>query len=770
MEGEGFEIPVRLTLGDIKKQLREIKSDLAAATDPEEMARLSEKAGELKDNLMRVNEQSAVFASGSKFEQSANALGLMNSQLMSLDFDGAAESALLLQDRINSITPEEVTKQMQGLTQVFSTMGKVGGQVILGMIKNVGAMAKAFLSFGMQLMANPIFLIAAAIAALVGIIVLLLSKLGILKPILKAIGDFFGMIGDAIDWVIQQIKDFLDWIGLTNYAEEEAAQKAAEAAEKKADAWESFSKRRIIAIDQAIRMDQLDGKNTTKLELQKQALIRQTAKERIEALKLKYKAMVMSGDYDEEEIKKLKENIAEQRNVITSSINEAAYIRKKDAKERQEEAKKTAEEIEKDAAEKRKQGAERAKQYAAERIAAERQYKDAVLSLMEDGKEKELAIERERFKRLQEDTRKNEKLTAEEKLKFKAIYLEQEKQALQKIEQSYTEEQKAKEQEKVLQLAEIRARQFPKDLEAQLDYLEAQKQAELSAKELTEEEKTLIELKYNEEKAKKAEEFRDKEIQAELQKTEQLAQLAVLKNEDDLQAQLTLLEAQKEIELSNKELTEEEKALIEERYRQAREDAEKQAAEKRKKIEAEAMKATEAGLGALIDLNNLVFSLRSNKLKKGSEEEQKAAKRNFEINKKLQIAQATIQGVQAVLAAYSSGLAIPVIGNIAGPLYAVAAGIGALKNINAIKSTTFEGGAGGVSGETSAASSGAGEAGGTSAPAFNLYGQPNQGNNTQEGAAVQGQSANITVEISESEITKTQTKVLQYEKAATLNG
>lgn len=766
---EGFEIPVKLTLGDIKKQLREIKSELAAATDPEEMARLSEKAGELKDNLMRVNEQSAVFASGSKFEQSANALGLMNSQLASMDFEGAAESALLLQDRINSITPEEVTKQMQGLTQVFSTMGKVGGQVIMGMIKNVGAMAKAFLSFGMQLMAHPIFLIGAAIAALVGIIVLLLSKLGLLKPILKAIGDFFKMIGDAIDWVVQQIKDFLDWIGLTDFAAEDSARKHAEAAEKKADAYEKAGARITETLDHEIRMNQLSGKDTTKLEIQKQEVLRKTAKLRLDALKARYEENKLTEEMDAEELKALREKLEAQRAIIRQSNNEIEYIREKDRVDQKKEREEAAKEASEQDQAQRKQNAEKAKQWAADRLAAQRQYRDAELQLMEEGKEKELAQEKERFKRLLEDTKKNEKLTAQEKKDLKALYLLQEKEALSKIEEEYAGKEAEAAQKKALLLAEIEAKQNPLNLQARLDFIEAQKQAELSAKELTEEEKRLIELKYQEEAAAAVEEYRDKTLQDELKKTEQLAELALLKNEDDLNAKLTLLEAQKQIELSNKELTEEEKALIEERYRQAREDAEKEAADKRKKIEAEAMKATETGLTALMDLNNLVFSIRSNKLKKGSAEEEKAAKRNFEINKKLQIAQAVIQGVQATLAAYSSGLAIPVIGSVVAPVMAAAAALTALSNVNKIKSQTF-GGGDSAKADTGAASSGAAAGAQTSAPQFNLYGQANEGNNTKEGQTVQAVNVNVKTEISEAEITGTQSKVMQYEKAATLNG
>jgi len=350
------------------------------------------------------------------------------------------------------------------------------------------------------------------------------------------------------------------------------------------------------------------------------------------------------------------------------------------------------------------------------------------------------------------------------------VYLEQEKQALAKIEDNYKEIEKEKEQKQVLQLAEIRALQNPKDLQAQLDLLDAQKTAELQAKELTEQDKILIEQRYDGEKLKRIDEFKDKEILAELGKTERLAELALLKNEDDLGAQLTLLEAQKQIELSNKELTEEEKAIIEERYRKAKEEAEAKSAEKRKEIEQGVFKASEAGLNALTNLNDLVYSIKSSKLKKGSAEEEAAAKKNFETNKKLQIAIATIQGIQGVIAALSATSVIPEpFGTILKAANAVAVGVAAASNIAKIKATSYSGGGGG--GAASTPSSGGSSGAATAAPTYNLTGTPNQGNNTQEGGAVQGnQTANITVEISESEITKTQTKVLQYENSATLNG
>ena len=116
--------------------------------------------------------------------------------------------------------------------------------------------------------------------------------------------------------------------------------------------------------------------------------------------------------------------------------------------------------------------------------------------------------------------------------------------------------------------------------------------------------------------------------------------------------------------------------------------AEKEAAAK-KQAQADAINATQS-------LADSVFSLRMLKAKKGSAEELKIAKQQFTVNKALQLAQATMQGIQGVQAAFASGAAIPVGGLIAGPAFAAAAAIAAAANIASIASTQFEGGGGAV--------------------------------------------------------------------------
>jgi hypothetical protein len=398
MAQQAIEIPIKLGgLQQLKKEIREIKGELANATDPEQMQQLAQRAGELNDRLKDANEQVAVFSSGSKFESTSNALGLMGSQIRDLDFEGASQSAKLFAGSLKSISPAEIGTQLKGLISI------------------VGTMAKAFMSFGATLLTNPIFLIGAIIAGIVAIIVALMSKLGILKPVLNAIGKFFGAIGDAIDLVVQSIKDFLDWLGLTSFAEEEAAEAAAQAQEKRADAYKDASDKRITAIDQEIRMAQLEGKSTYKLELEKQRLIKATAYAYAKAYQMRIQNMVASGDYDAKEVADLKAKLKEQRTLMTTSNNEIQYIKKKhvvDAQKTEDEAHKKSVDAGKEANKKR---IEAQKEYAKNRAEVSRLIEDANIAIMADGEAKEIATINLKYKRAIEETQKNEKYLASEK-------------------------------------------------------------------------------------------------------------------------------------------------------------------------------------------------------------------------------------------------------------------------------------------------------------------------------------------------------------------
>ena len=437
MAQQAIEIPIKLGgLQQLKKEIREIKGELANATDPEQMQQLAQRAGELNDRLKDANEQVAVFSSGSKFESTSNALGLMGSQIRDLDFEGASQSAKLFAGSLKSISPAEIGTQLKGLISI------------------VGTMAKAFVSFGATLLTNPIFLIGAIIAGVVAIVAALMSKLGLLKPVLKAIGSFFSAIGDAIDVVIQSIKDFLDWLGLTNFAEEEAAEASVKAQEKRADAYKEAADKRVAAIDQEIRMAQLEGKNTYYLELEKQRLIKATAYEYAKSLSARIKLMVKSGDYDQKEVEDLQAKLKEQRTLITTSGNEISYIKKKhqvEDKQKEDEAHKKSIEAGKEANKKR---IEAQKEYAKNRVEVARMIEDANIAIMQEGEAKEIATINLKYKRAIAETLANEKYLQSEKDTIKKQLETQQASELAQIEadkkakaDAIIEEQKEKDKE-----------------------------------------------------------------------------------------------------------------------------------------------------------------------------------------------------------------------------------------------------------------------------------------------------------------------------------
>jgi len=408
-------------IAQIKKELRELKGELASATDPKQMAELAAKAGELSDQLKDANERVAVFASGSPFEQTNNALGLMGSQLMSLDFEGAAESSKLFASAAKGINGDVIAKSLKGLGTVVVQVGK------------------AFMSVGLSLLTNPIFLIAAAIAAIVAIIVLLMNKLGILKPILDAIGKVFKAIMVIIDAVVEGFKMLTDWLGLTAHAAEESAARQIKASEDTLAALEKTSESKIDAMDHEIRLAKIQGKDVAIAEAQKQKYIIETTQVRIDELSKQIKIHERLGDLEDEDLKKLKDSLSEQKKALREAGQDFEALREENKKKVEENAKKVEENRKKVWENSKKAQEEEAK----ERLAALRSIEDMQIELMDDGAEKELAANKLKYKRLIEDTLANEKLLSSEKIKLIELLKQQEFEDANAINQKQLEEANA---------------------------------------------------------------------------------------------------------------------------------------------------------------------------------------------------------------------------------------------------------------------------------------------------------------------------------------
>lgn len=164
-------------------------------------------------------------------------------------------------------------------------------------------------------------------------------------------------------------------------------------------------------------------------------------------------------------------------------------------------------------------------------------------------------------------------------------------------------------------------------------------------------------------------------------------------------------------------------------------------------------------------LVNLFYDLKRSKLEKGSAEDLKAAKRQFQINKALAIQSAIISGIQGVVNALSAQSVIPEpFGTILKVATAVGVGVAAAVNIAKIASTKFDesGGGGSVSADVGSVGSTA------SAPAIP------QPNNTvtqiKDDGSIDNKDTNkrlvIENKIVETDITQSQERVANIEATA----
>jgi hypothetical protein len=176
-------------------------------------------------------------------------------------------------------TMAENAGSIGGITSAF---GELGESVLSLDFKRAGVALKGlgtqFKAFGKVLLANPIFLIVAVVAAIVGAIIAFKDKV-------KILSDAFDFLAGILDTVIQALKDFLDWIGLTEFAERDQA----EARKKRAEENLANINEQSAAVqndyDRKIALMSAEGKATTELEIEKQKAILATNQLRVKELK-----------------------------------------------------------------------------------------------------------------------------------------------------------------------------------------------------------------------------------------------------------------------------------------------------------------------------------------------------------------------------------------------------------------------------------------------------------------------------------------------------
>jgi hypothetical protein len=309
------EIPLKITgIGAIKAELRDLKGQIADATDPKVMTALAQRAGELKDRLKDANEQIAVFTTGSKFEAVSNSFSMIGSDLASLDFEGANEKAQVFASNLAALNPQDLAKGFQAFT---------------GMIKTMGG---AFVKLGITILANPIFLLVGVIVAIVAAIVIFLNKIGVLEKVLS-------VLMAPINALINGFKALTDWLGLTDNAAEENAEavKAASESNIKAIEKEMEARKGLYDVTKDLSLEEISSiEDQLGVEIDRYATLEEL---QIEEERRKQQqrqdqidAMGELADMDEEQTKvylKLKDDEASAINKINQLAIQQANNRKK---------------------------------------------------------------------------------------------------------------------------------------------------------------------------------------------------------------------------------------------------------------------------------------------------------------------------------------------------------------------------------------------------------------------------------------------------------
>ena len=653
------EINIKLNgIAQIRSELKALKGELANATDPKQMEQLAERAGELSDKLKDANEKAAIFASGSRFEQTSNAFGLMKSQLMDMDFEGAADSAKLFAGNLGKIDAKTISSSLKGMGSMVAT---VGG---------------AFLKLGAQLLINPIFLIATVIIAVVAALYSLADKLGWVTKFVDFLTAAFKPLIDMVKW-------FLDLMGLTSFAADEALAKTTAALEE-----EKEKRQEVLGqMDQKIALLDAEGKSTLALRIERNKYLQEEINNNLKLLEV------------------MDNNFLNQTKLYKDTVKE----NKAKAQEIKVEEVKLNQEVISEG----KKAAEAQKQFLADRLAATRLIQDIELGLMQDGVEKELLANKYKYDRLREDLAKNEKLNKDERAKLNALYTQEAEQTANTINQKYVDAEKKKQAElsKVIKDAQLLRAQEEEDFFALYE------QNTRSAQQLEED---AVREKY-----------------------------------------FNLIEQAKQYGLDTQELEKRQQEEI----AKIQDEATAKAKEKQQKELQDKIKIAEDYTSSVNNLAETAFMLSDRFGKQDEISKEKRARRQFQIQKTMQLSSAILDGFKAASASIAMNPPVTPIG-IAALVATISASVATITKIATTQYGAKSAGGGGASGSTTPIGGGATPAT-SGTPSFSLFGQ---GNNMNTTSAPKDKETSLTVKavVVESDVTSTQNKVKKMQENATL--
>ena len=686
-------IPLKIQgIAQMKAELRELKGLIASATDPAQMTALAQQAGVLSDRIKDANDAVSVFASGSKFEQVSNGLGGIKDSLMSLDFEEAAEKSKTFATALGGINKTDITKSMKGMVDMTKTL------------------SGAFLKLGMTILMNPIFLIVAAVVAIIAVVALVLKSFGVLDDVIKAM-----MM--PINMLIAGFKALTDWLGLTAFAAEDNAAKTLAANEKVTESSKERTASMTADLGREIAEAKAAGKDTTKLEEEKSNVqIKGADKRRDSAYKALAAQRKLGEDADQETIKKLKKQIKEENELIKQGYSDKRVAKLTDIKaDADAEDKKQSE-----AAAKQKAANEK---YAAADKASMQQIAEA-RKIVTDSAKSAQQIELD-------DLKAAYAIKIAEAVKYKndtTALLDAQKIQETAIIAKYKAEDDAKKAEDDAKKKEANAKTIADTIAAEdARYLEIQRLSTSAA------------------------EFEKLQLQQAFE-----AKTAKLKEDDEL---YLLYKAEFQTKLDAIDTATVEKVKADEATKRAEQFATIQ----------KGLDAAKQGLSAIEGLTSLVQANKLKGVEKGSKEEEKIMKKQFKINKAMQLAGAVIDAGKAITASLaSSPIAIGPVPNPAGIASLAFAAITSATNIAKIAGTQFTSSSA-PSADTPGNIGGGGESTTAVAPASGpqLFGQANTGSQVNAGG---GTPNNITVTavVSETEITASQNNISNIQQNSVL--
>lgn len=428
-------LPLNTQIGELEDRLYALK--FAGQENTAEFQAISDRVAEMKLVIIETDKQIDNMVENKGVSGMTSAFSAMGASIANLDFEGASKNLARLNDRMSAIDIGKMT----------SDFGKFGTEIGGTLVKSIGMAVKATMQFTVALLTNPVTWIAIAIVALVAGIYKLLDAFGLITPILNVINKGFDAFMEVINGVKQGLKDFSDWLGMTNYAEQDAAEKSAKYSKEKLEQIEKDNIAKKGALSNELKILQAKGVNTEKeiwyeTWLKNEILRNEKdkTKAKIDAVQTEIKMKKLKGDLSDEEKAKIKEQETELLNLqqtikdIDTDIEANIINTNKRIEKNREDEKKNQAAQNKALADERKQAADkRATEEKKEEDRIKELRNQAAKSLAKITEENRLNAIINEYDRAYEETKKkleserdlileNETLKEEEKEKIKDYY------------------------------------------------------------------------------------------------------------------------------------------------------------------------------------------------------------------------------------------------------------------------------------------------------------------------------------------------------------